>query len=116
MTDSNRGEHEPDPRMTLANERTLLAWFRTALAFVVTGIAAAALGELVEPHWLLVLVTCIACVIGAVTAVLAYVRWQAVQQALREQRPVPEPRAALLLVLAVVGLAVVGVALLVMNR
>ena len=31
---------EPDPRFTLANERTFLAWMRTALAFVAGGKAA----------------------------------------------------------------------------
>lgn len=30
---------EPDPRFTLANERTFLAWIRTALAFLAGGVA-----------------------------------------------------------------------------
>ncbi|WP_461636477.1 YidH family protein, partial [Glutamicibacter soli] len=30
---------EPDPRFTLANERTFLAWIRTSLAFLAGGIA-----------------------------------------------------------------------------
>jgi Predicted membrane protein len=29
---------EPDPRFTFANERTFLAWSRTALALVVAGL------------------------------------------------------------------------------
>ena len=32
---------EPDPRWSLANERTLLAYNRTALAFIVAGLAVA---------------------------------------------------------------------------
>ena len=32
---------DPDPRFTFANERTFLAWNRTALAFVAAGLAAA---------------------------------------------------------------------------
>src|SRR5580693_7269082 len=31
-------ETEPDPRFTLANERTFLAWSRTALALVAAGL------------------------------------------------------------------------------
>lgn len=30
---------EPDPRFTLANERTFLAWIRTSLAFLAGGVA-----------------------------------------------------------------------------
>jgi putative membrane protein len=32
------GGTEPDPRFTFANERTFLAWSRTALALVVAGL------------------------------------------------------------------------------
>ena len=33
------GGEEPDPRFTLANERTFLAWIRTSLAFLAGGLA-----------------------------------------------------------------------------
>jgi putative membrane protein len=33
-------EIEPDVRFTYANERTFLAWNRTALALIATGVAA----------------------------------------------------------------------------
>jgi uncharacterized membrane protein YidH (DUF202 family) len=36
-------EQEPDYRFTLANERTFLAWIRTALALIAGGIAVAQL-------------------------------------------------------------------------
>ena len=35
---SGHGGTEPDPRFTFANERTFLAWSRTALALVVAGL------------------------------------------------------------------------------
>ena len=38
-------EVEPDPRLTFANERTFLAWNRTALALVAGGLAAAQIPE-----------------------------------------------------------------------
>ncbi|HET8988949.1 MAG TPA: DUF202 domain-containing protein, partial [Humibacillus sp.] len=34
---------DPDPRFSLANERTFLAWVRTSLAFVAAGLAVEAL-------------------------------------------------------------------------
>ena len=37
------GGQEPDPRFTLANERTFLAWIRTALALLASGIAVVSL-------------------------------------------------------------------------
>ena len=36
----DRQEDEPDVRFSFANERTFLAWNRTALALIATGIAA----------------------------------------------------------------------------
>ena len=38
--DAPNDEKEPDARFTYANERTFLAWNRTALALIATGVAA----------------------------------------------------------------------------
>src|ERR1700751_3163203 len=67
---------EPDPRFTYANERTFLAWSRTALALVVAGLG---IVQLLPPfprvpvgrHLLGVPLI----VLGAVLAVAAYVEW-----------------------------------------
>ena len=40
---------EPDPRFTMANERTFLAWIRTALALIAGGVALEALGLPLQP-------------------------------------------------------------------
>ena len=40
---------EPDPRFTFANERTFLAWIRTALGFLAAGVAIAAVARLAGP-------------------------------------------------------------------
>ena len=40
MADEQEGT-EPDPRFTWANERTFLAWNRTALALIAAGLAVA---------------------------------------------------------------------------
>ena len=40
---------EPDPRFSFANERTFLAWIRTALGFLAAGVAIAAVARLAGP-------------------------------------------------------------------
>jgi putative membrane protein len=102
---------DPDPRFSMANERTLLAWLRTSLAFVAAGIGAVAIGELVGEEPLVRLVSVLACVVGALSAVTAYVRWGRVERALRLRQPLPSPVLGPLLVLAVVVVAGVGTVL-----
>ena len=44
-------ESEPDARFTYANERTFLAWNRTALALIATGVAATQLLPKFQVAW-----------------------------------------------------------------
>ncbi len=99
---------DPDPRFSLANERTLLAWLRTSLAFVAAGIGAVALTELIGDEPLVRVAAVVACLVGAASAVTAYVRWGRVERALRLRRPLPSPVLGLVLVLTVVLVAGVG--------
>ncbi len=84
------GGAEPDARFTFANERTFLAWSRTALALVVAGLAIVQLlppfpGVPVGRHLLgLPLIA-----LGAVLAVTAYTEWVRNQHALRRGEPLP---------------------------
>jgi putative membrane protein len=107
-------EQEPDYRFTLANERTFLAWIRTALALIAGGVAVI---ELVPPfgipgvrHVLSVLLTAG----GGLLAALAVRRWQRVQAAMRQDVGLPPTRLPVLLggaVLTVTILVVVAVLL-----
>ena len=102
---------EPDPRFSLANERTALAWMRTALALVGGGVAIVSLSGLATlPHWT-ALVGAGACVGGGVLAVRAVVAWANVERALRLRRPLPAPRALVALAGGVVVLAGLTLAL-----
>jgi putative membrane protein len=79
---------EPDPRFTLANERTFLAWNRTALALIGGGLAAGQLLDLdSRGERLVVALPPIA--LGLALAVLSYRRWEANQRALRLDEPLP---------------------------
>ena len=67
---------EPDPRFTFANERTFLAWSRTALALVVAGLGVV---QLLPPFpgvpWGRHVLGVPLIVFGAVVAVVAYREW-----------------------------------------
>jgi putative membrane protein len=95
---------EPDPRFSLANERTALAWMRTALALVGGGVAIVSLSSLSTlPAWA-ALVGAAACIGGAAVAVRAVDAWARVERALRLRQPLPSPRALTILAGGVVVL------------
>ena len=104
---------EPDPRFTFANERTFLAWSRTALALVVAGLGVV---QLLPPFpgvpWGRHVLGVPLIVFGAVVAVAAYGEWVRSQRALRHGRPLPRsvmPRllTAVITVIAVIAAVVV---------
>jgi putative membrane protein len=78
--------HEPDPRFTLANERTFLAWARTALGSLVAGLAVSELLRS-EPHAARLVVSLPLIAIAGVIAVVSYSRWREIERALRLNRP-----------------------------
>ncbi|HEU4512471.1 MAG TPA: DUF202 domain-containing protein [Nocardioidaceae bacterium] len=95
----------PDYRFTLANERTFLAWVRTSLALMASGVAVVQFvpGLSLVRHLLgFVLVG-----LGGVVAAIAYVHWERNERAMRlgEQLPhSPVPR----MVASALGLAAVA--------
>lgn len=99
---------EPDPRFTLANERTVLAWVRTSLAFVVAGLAAAVADGVVDTGGLLQVVAVVAVVVGAWLSVSSLLRWARTERAMRLHEPLPAPSNLAVVVLGVLVLAVVA--------
>lgn len=100
---------EPDPRFTFANERTFLAWSRTALALVVAGLGVV---QLLPPFpgvpWGRHVVGVPLIVFGAVVAVTAYREWVASQRALRLGQPLPRSVMPWLLATVVTAMAVIA--------
>ena len=97
---------EPDPRFSMANERTALAWVRTALAFVAGGVGLTSVARIAGLSRLLDVVAAGLCVLGALLAVVAVLGWRRRELAMRLDRPLPAPFA-----LAWVGALVAAVAL-----
>lgn len=89
--------NEPDARFTLANERTFLAWTRTALAFLAGGIALGAFDVTGIPPGTQTFAAATVIVIGMAIAAGAAIRWVRVERALRHGRPLPAPAIAPLL-------------------
>ena len=85
------GGIEPDPRFTLANERTFLAWVRTSLAFLAGGLAleAFAIEAFSEPVRKALAILLV--VIGMLISAGAAVRWASIESSMRHGRPLPLP-------------------------
>lgn len=101
------GGAEPDPRFTLANERTFLAWIRTSLALLAGGVAVEAFtGEFFDPVTRMVLGS-VLLVLAAVIAATASFRWVRVERAMRHGRALPLPLLAPVLALGTATAAAV---------
>ena len=99
-------ETEPDARFTFANERTFLAWHRTALALVVAGLA---IVQFLPPfpgvpfgrHLLAVPLI----VLGGAVSVGSYLEWTRHQRALRRGQPLGRSMLPRILAIAITVLA-----------
>jgi len=109
VPDSGSADTEPDARFTMANERTFLAWSRTALALVAAGLGIVQLlppfpGVPVGRHLLGIPLI----ILGAVIAVAAYVDMTRNQRALRRDQPLPRSVLPRLLAATIGGVATVA--------
>jgi putative membrane protein len=96
---------EPDVRFTYANERTFLAWNRTALALIATGVAATQLLPKLDVAWGRRLLGLPLIVLGAILAVTSFLNWRANEEAMRRNEPLPR---SIMPIVLCVGIAVVG--------
>ena len=114
MDDGDR--REPDYRFSLANERTLLAWVRTALALDAAGLAVVrfapplggAAGRAANGGVLVLL--------GTVSAWSGHRRFLATDRAMRAGAPLPEHAAPRYLAAALAAVSVVILVLLAVDR
>ena len=104
-------EHEPDVRFTYANERTFLAWNRTALALIATGVAATQLLPKLQVEFGRRLLGLPLIALGAVVAAESLRQWYANQRAMRRGDPLPRSRMPYVLTVGVVVVAAIAVAL-----
>lgn len=105
---------EPDYRFTLANERTFLAWIRTALALLASGVAFEQFAIRLAPRAAVLAVGVTLAAVAAVLSLVAWWRWRDNDIAMRLARPLPHSRAiALLAVVLALVCAALGVLMLI---
>jgi putative membrane protein len=105
------GGVEPDVRFSYANERTFLAWIRTALGLVTAGLA---ITQLLPPFDVpggrrLIGLPLIA--LGVVIAVLSLHNWRANERAMRLGRPLPRSPLPVVSAIVVSTVAIAGLVL-----
>jgi len=109
-------EWEPDPRFTLANQRTFLSWSRTALAMVAAGLG---IVQLLPPfrgvpdgrHIIGVPLI----LLGATVAVAAYWEMTRNQLAMRRRQPLPPTVLPRLLALTIGAVALAAAVIVVLS-
>jgi putative membrane protein len=106
---------EPDPRFTFANERTFLAWNRTALALIAAGLAAAQFLHF-NLHGLRLVIAVPLILLGAVLALASYLHWEDSERAMRLRQPLRYSLMPRLLTGGIALIAVCGGILAIVDR
>jgi putative membrane protein len=98
----------PDVRFSFANERTFLAWQRTALGLMTAGLAITQLLPSFDFPGGRRLIGLPLIALGIVIASLSYWEWRLNEQAMRHDQPLPDSHLPLLVAIVVAVVAMVG--------
>ncbi|KGT94373.1 membrane protein [Erwinia typographi] len=105
MSLSRIGE-APDYRFSLANERTFLAWIRTALGFLAAGVGLEQFAPDIATPAVRQALALLLCLFAALLAALGYLRWLRNEQAMRLKEDLPYTRMLQLVALAITAASV----------
>ena len=108
-SDPRRDGDDIDPRFSYANERTFLAWNRTALALIGVGLAVANLLPPFEFAWGRRMIALPLIALGGVVAVLSLREWVINERAMRRHERLPGSRLPLVLGVVVGAVGVLAV-------
>ncbi|MCD4526879.1 YidH family protein [Nocardioides sp. cx-173] len=97
---------DPDYSASLANERTFLAWVRTALALLAGGVALDVV-QLSIPSGVQRAIALALVVLALVAAAVTWLRWAVAERSMRRGESLPPLGFGLLLVLVVVAVCAV---------
>ncbi|MEN9594317.1 MAG: hypothetical protein RLY23_800 [Actinomycetota bacterium] len=109
--DSSSGEIEPDVRFTYANERTFLAWNRTALALIATGVIVVGVLPKFQIDFGRRVLAIPMILLGAFMSFASLREWNANEHAMRHELPLPRSSLPLILTIGVVVVALIAAVL-----
>lgn len=98
---------EPDYRFSLANERTFLAWIRTALALLAGGILLDQFSTKLGPHIVVEYLAISLSLLATLLCAMAYIRWRSNEIAMRHARALPGTMAIPVIAASLLGVAAV---------
>lgn len=110
--DAGCHDAEPDFRLTMANERTFLAWQRTALGLLAAAVAVVQFVPLALVPGARHVVAGLLAGLAVLTAVSGIRRWEQVNAAMRNGTSLPTHRVPAMLAAGLVLVAAVGLLLL----
>jgi putative membrane protein len=100
---------DPDPRFSLANERTFLAWIRTGLGLIALGVGVATFVSTQMAKGASILLAAGLVVLGGLICAAAWFRWLRVERSMRMGMGIPPSRMAPILAFGMAMLAVISV-------
>lgn len=104
-------EVEPDVRFTYANERTFLAWNRTALALIATGVVVVGILPKLDVEFGRRVLGIPMILLGAYVSAASLIEWRRNEDAMRHERPLPRSGLPRVLTVGVVVVAVIAAVL-----
>jgi putative membrane protein len=111
VRDSEAQPVDLDPRFSYANERTFLAWIRTALGLVTAGLAVTQLFPSFDFAGGRRLIGLPLIALGVLIAVFSLSMWQRNEEAMRWQRPLPKSLLPRIVAIVVSIVAIIGLVL-----
>lgn len=107
---------DPDPRFTMANERTFLAWVRTGLALIALGLGVATFVATQEQFANSAYAAAALVALGGVVSAASWFRWLRVERAVRRSEPIPRSTLGLFVAVAIAVLAAILLAVIIAGR
>ncbi|MEY3362102.1 MAG: hypothetical protein RL531_1821 [Actinomycetota bacterium] len=109
-------EIEPDVRFTYANERTFLAWNRTALAIIATGVVVVGILPKFSVDFGRRILGIPMILLGAFISWRSLGEWRENEEAMRHERPLPRSNLPRILTVGVVIVALIAAVLAAFQR